>query len=289
MLNLNHYRNAHFRTLDKAKKEFKDLVTPLIRHLPSFLQVRITYTYFAPSQQLSDTSNVTSIVDKFFCDALVECGKLTDDNRTVVLSTHSQFGGVDKANPRVEATIELPGTNHPDGLLSSTQQPFEAERQEQDLKITIIETEIQEAIRNHVRSIISVKDGMEITMNFSATRGEDGLTAFIDISPAKDGDKTPAATTVVQPQTEVEKPAPAVRQARQSQTDKTPTTAPAPEKVEEKPPFEENDTSSQHRAGGPSDAGDNEETVAGEKPLKASIFSGMRRPSSETPAEEAAA
>lgn len=105
ILNLNHYRNAHWRQLDPAKKAFKQAVQPLILDLPVFERVEIHYTFFAPDNRLSDTSNITSIVDKFFCDALVECGKLSDDNRLVVVETRSRFGGVDKGRPRVEACI----------------------------------------------------------------------------------------------------------------------------------------------------------------------------------------
>lgn len=106
ILNLNHYRNAHFRTLDKAKKRFTELVRLRIRHLPHMDKVNITYTYFAPSKRLADTNNICSIVDKFFADTLVSAGKLTDDNCLMLLETKFRFGGVDRGNPRVEATVE---------------------------------------------------------------------------------------------------------------------------------------------------------------------------------------
>lgn len=66
------------------------------------------------------------------------------------------------------------------------------------MKITIVESEIQEAIRAHIERQITVKDGMEITMEIRATRGEDGFIANIDISPIKAGADTPRATAAEQ-------------------------------------------------------------------------------------------
>ena len=49
--------------------------------------------------------NVIAVVDKFFQDALVEEKCIpTDDTDTVVKIT-SIYAGVDRSNPRIEATI----------------------------------------------------------------------------------------------------------------------------------------------------------------------------------------
>jgi len=74
------------------------------------------------------------------------------------------------------------------------------------MKITIVESEIQEAIRAHIERQITVKEGMEITMEIRATRGEDGFIANIDISPIKAGAENvqaPAAEQVTAPQAPV--------------------------------------------------------------------------------------
>lgn len=109
ILNLNQYRNTHFLVLNKAKVVFKELVNPSLADLPSMQKIFIVYEVFPPSKRLSDVANFCSIVDKFFSDALVEAGKLPDDNFTVVPQVTYTFGNVDPANPRVDAHIyQLP-------------------------------------------------------------------------------------------------------------------------------------------------------------------------------------
>ena len=51
------------------------------------------------------------------------------------------------------------------------------------MKLAIVQVEIEEAIRAYVKTQINVRDDHEITMEFTATRGDDGLTAAINISP----------------------------------------------------------------------------------------------------------
>lgn len=122
MLNLNVYRNANFRTLDKAKKEFTDRVKPLLKDIPTLERALIVYSLFTPTKRLVDTANVCSVVDKFFCDTLVSAGKLEDDNCKVLPIIAFRWGGIDTKNPRVEATIHSIGPNTDiyvdDGLVS---------------------------------------------------------------------------------------------------------------------------------------------------------------------------
>ena len=70
MLNLNQYRNAHHMTLNNAKIKFAESVSPLIRHIPKLNKCSFLYTYYAPSKREVDISNVCSVVDKFFSDAV---------------------------------------------------------------------------------------------------------------------------------------------------------------------------------------------------------------------------
>lgn len=186
------------------------------------------------------------------------------------------------------------------------------------MKITIIQPEIEEAMRNHVRSIIAVKEGHDIHMTFSATRGEDGLTAFIDIVPSTSQVQAPAQVQAA-PAAPAPAPAPAVEPTPE------PAAAPAPraratrgagpkldpvpvEEVPmvegpapvEEPPF---DTEIEAQAPAPaksifsSTAGIDEadeveedpEAVEGERPLRKSIFSGLSRPSNGAADPESAA
>ena len=104
-LNLNFYRNAHYQTLNKMKVEFSKVIEPELMKLPSFKSIDLIYTLYPKTKRLCDVSNVCSIVDKFFCDALVNIGKLPDDNYQYIKNIKYTFGNVDKDNPRVTVNI----------------------------------------------------------------------------------------------------------------------------------------------------------------------------------------
>ena len=53
------------------------------------------------------------------------------------------------------------------------------------MQITLIQSEIEQALKNYINDIMSVKEGMEIEIQLKATRGEEGTTAIIDIVPQK--------------------------------------------------------------------------------------------------------
>lgn len=105
-LNLNHYRNAHFRLLNNMKIEFKNQVKKQFTgHSKLNTPIQIDYKVFPKTKRKFDVANVLSIVDKYFCDALVEEGLIEDDNCDYLLQVTYSMGVVDKDNPRVEATI----------------------------------------------------------------------------------------------------------------------------------------------------------------------------------------
>lgn len=49
------------------------------------------------------------------------------------------------------------------------------------MQITLIQTEIEEAIRDYVSRQLTVREGMRIDIELKATRGAEGYQAFIDI------------------------------------------------------------------------------------------------------------
>ena len=106
ILNLNNYRNTHYQTLNKTKVNYKEAMDSQIKNLPKFSKIKLTYVLYPATKRLTDISNVCSIHDKYFCDALVEAGKLPDDDYTYVPSVTYTFGEIDKDNPRVEIKIE---------------------------------------------------------------------------------------------------------------------------------------------------------------------------------------
>jgi len=106
-LNLNQYRNAHYHTLNKAKGLFSGHVKPLIGHLPSLQRVGILYTLYVPDERDRDVGNVCSIVDKFFCDCLVENNILIDDNFRILPDVGYTFGGISKPGKVIASIVPL--------------------------------------------------------------------------------------------------------------------------------------------------------------------------------------
>ena len=102
-LNLNFYRNAHYIFNDRAKKQFKEIIAHQIRALDIYTKLKPTYRYYIARK--ADMGNIHSIVEKYFLDALVECGKINDDSCYDVIGGDYEFVIVDKENPRCE--IEL--------------------------------------------------------------------------------------------------------------------------------------------------------------------------------------
>lgn len=180
-LNLNQYRNAHHHTLDKAKKEFDAIVKPSLGVLPRMDGVNLTFTLFTGTLQRIDTSNVCAIVDKFFCDSLVTSGRIPDDNCTVVLSVDYRYGGYAKGDPHVVVTVEPVGTIY-----------IDPEKEEEDMQITIVQAEIELAIKNYIMSQITVNENQDINIQLKATRGDEGYQAIIDIKPAAPAPTGPA-------------------------------------------------------------------------------------------------
>lgn len=108
-LNLNLYRNMPFHQNNSLKKELKRVVMP---SLPSkeeveFEQFELHYELFLPNLLKRDISNVLSIVDKFFADALVENGNVPDDNYEHLKYVTYRYGGMDEDKKGfVEVTVK---------------------------------------------------------------------------------------------------------------------------------------------------------------------------------------
>ena len=105
-LNLNIYRNAHFQVLNDIKRKYKEHIYDQVVVLPEFNKIELEYILYPKTKRLCDISNVLSIHDKFFCDALVELGKLPDDNYLHLQNVTYKFGEIDKQNSRVEIIIK---------------------------------------------------------------------------------------------------------------------------------------------------------------------------------------
>ena len=106
ILNLNNYRNAHYRILSNAKKIYAENLVDRISHPKYEEPVVLTYTYYAKSRRRLDVSNPCSIIDKFTCDALVKAEVLEDDSSKQIKQVIYKYGGIDKENPRCELVIK---------------------------------------------------------------------------------------------------------------------------------------------------------------------------------------
>lgn len=106
MFNLNIFRNAHYQTLNKAKKKCDEELSVILKGLKLPNNIKITYMYFHGTRGRVDLSNVCSIMDKFFSDSLVNHGCIDDDDVKFIPEVSYRFGGYDKGNSHFDIIIE---------------------------------------------------------------------------------------------------------------------------------------------------------------------------------------
>lgn len=212
-LNLNQYRNAHFRTLDLAKKNFHKIAKELIRGVPQLRTCSLEYVLYPPTRQLCDVSNVCSIVDKFFSDTLVTQQVITDDNYQVISNIDYRFGAIDKIAPRVDVIIRSKD------YLPVVQPEAIQEEERKVMQIILSRADVEKAVHDHLSKVIALQPGVQVRVEFAAN-GEATVTLGANGAAAP---QQPAAQTKVAPA-----PVPAARTV-------TPAAAPAPVKEEPKP------------------------------------------------------
>jgi hypothetical protein len=105
ILNLNNYRGCHYQILSKAKKNYLAIMTNQIIALPKMDRIKIHYTLYPATKRKTDLDNVISIHKKFLQDALVDLGRIPDDNYKIIVYSDECLGWVDRDNGRVEANI----------------------------------------------------------------------------------------------------------------------------------------------------------------------------------------
>lgn len=104
--NLNSYKNTHYRTTNEMKKEFKEIITDDVLDLPTMEKIKVHFVMHYENNRVFDIDNFLSIVSKFSCDALVELGRLPDDNFKYITQVTGTVGAIDKENPHVEMRIK---------------------------------------------------------------------------------------------------------------------------------------------------------------------------------------
>lgn len=108
ILNLNRYRNAHYRVLAAAKLKYSlEVLNLLPDNYPKFLEGEFFchYTLFPKTAAIGDVSNPLSVIDKFTQDAIVEAGMFKDDNYKIIKGANYVFGEIDRTNPRAELRV----------------------------------------------------------------------------------------------------------------------------------------------------------------------------------------
>ena len=101
-LNLNVYRNLHPMVNNQVKQIFE----PIQGEVFTAEKIRISYYVEKKMRRLFDTKNITTVVDKFFCDWLVKNGCIPDDNFMHVCYG-SEDGIMGCVTDRVIATVEI--------------------------------------------------------------------------------------------------------------------------------------------------------------------------------------
>lgn len=77
-------------------------VRPQWRGRPAIQSAEISMTFYASDRRERDLTNGAESV----MDLLVDAGVIADDNWFVIKKNTQEFGGVDKANPRVEVVLQ---------------------------------------------------------------------------------------------------------------------------------------------------------------------------------------
>ena len=96
-LNLNNWRNANPFLRTEADRRFRQIIKDQYKTLPRITfknKVLIKYEVYFSDKRKKDISNILSIIDKYFSDAIVELGIIPDDNYKHLVKIIYEFGGI---------------------------------------------------------------------------------------------------------------------------------------------------------------------------------------------------
>src|SRR5690606_18008135 len=187
-INLNYYRNAHYQELNKAKNKFTELVLDKIKHLPKMEGCSLEYVLYPANRQRCDVSNICSIIDKFFTDALVTCNRLEDDNYKLVPKVKYSFGAIDPKNPRCDVIIRP--LNKKRNFISSPK----PKRKEVPMQIKTVvmmsKEDLMEALKQYLKPHVTLSDGSTIEMGTIAEDGSVEVTILSGLGQARKSQST---------------------------------------------------------------------------------------------------
>jgi hypothetical protein len=85
-LNMNVYRNLHYAVNNQIKKIFQPIKIESIKK--KYSKIIIEYYIKRKDNRKYDIMNTVAVVDKFFCDWLVENKYIEDDNSKIIQQYH---------------------------------------------------------------------------------------------------------------------------------------------------------------------------------------------------------
>ena len=98
LFSMNIYRNMHYQSLNKVKRDYHKEVEEWVKMLPKFKSLTPKYTLFFKGKRKKDIDNSIFPVHKFLMDALVEGGVIEDDHYNFVTKVTTEFGGLGDDN-----------------------------------------------------------------------------------------------------------------------------------------------------------------------------------------------
>ena len=105
IVNKNNERNWNPFVCKAVKVAYCDVARLQLNGLVFNPRIRLDFTYYKPTARRSDRTNVLSQHEKFFADAMVECGCMEDDSDEYIAHSHYYGGQLDRKNPRVEIVV----------------------------------------------------------------------------------------------------------------------------------------------------------------------------------------
>lgn len=106
LVSMNAYRNWHFHTSNKFKRDFHELVGNQLDGLtPIQGQFRLSISIYYKNPNC-DGANIAALIEKVVLDALQEYNIIVNDNVNYHLGSTWSIVGQDKTNPRCIITIQ---------------------------------------------------------------------------------------------------------------------------------------------------------------------------------------
>ena len=95
----------HYQVKGQVKKKYEEVAWSKIHKLRFPKRITLEFVLWKADKRRGDRSNVLSMHEKFFCDAMTKSGCIVDDDDRYIESTTYRTGGIDRSNPRVDIVI----------------------------------------------------------------------------------------------------------------------------------------------------------------------------------------